>query len=219
MAASNEAEAIRIATDETPDLILLDLHLGSASGFEVCERLRSSPKTNHIPIIILTGENDRNTTVRGLLAGADDFLCKPFHWDELRARVHARLRRHEMDRDISEPSRYGNLKMDPKTKQGWISDRNIELTQFEFRMLAYFIKHRNELVERRKMLGDLWPDAVVSRRTIDTHIAHLRKKLRGFSGSLETVYGGGYMLKLSETDATQHEAEASAASEGPPAFV
>ena len=193
--ANSGSDGIRLAMSEKPDLILIDLHMPEMDGFEVCQQLRAKPATREIPIIILTGENEPDSRVKGLDAGADDYVAKPFHSEELLARIRARLRRRESDAKGLEEIRVGNLRVEPRSSQAWVNEELVHLTQVEFQVLRYFLEYPNEMISRDRLLGDLWPDSVVTSRTVDTHVAHLRKKLRKFSCRLKTVFRGGYILE------------------------
>lgn len=193
--AGSGRDGILSAVREQPDLILLDVNMPEMDGFEVCKRLREQPGTRQIPIIMLTTASSLDSRVKGLDLGADDYITKPFQVRELVARIQARLRRHEMDRKAESAVTLGNLKLDSKSFQVWVNEESVKLTRIEFELLRYFLEHPNQVVDRQKLLGDLWPDAVVTNRTVDTHVANLRKKIRGFSYPLETIYGSGYILK------------------------
>ena len=195
LTAMNGREGIVTAVREQPDLILLDVNMPEMDGFEVCKRLREQPGTRQIPIIMLTTASSLDSRVKGLDLGADDYITKPFQVRELVARIHARVRRHEADRKAETTMELGNLKLDSKSFQVWVNRESVKLTRIEFELLRYFMEHPNEVVDRQKLLGDLWPDAVVTNRTVDTHVANLRKKIKGFSYPLETIYGSGYILK------------------------
>lgn len=195
--ASSGREGIVTAVREQPDLILLDVNMPEMDGFDVCKRLREQPGTRQIPIIMLTTASSLDSRVKGLDLGADDYITKPFQIRELVARIQARLRRQENDRKAETSMELGNLKLDSKSFQVWVNGEAIKLTRIEFELLRYFLEHPNQVVDRQKLLGDLWPDAIVTNRTVDTHVANLRKKIKGFSYPLETIYGSGYILKSS----------------------
>jgi DNA-binding response OmpR family regulator len=197
LTASSGRDGIVAAVREQPDLILLDVNMPEMDGFDVCKRLREQPGTRQIPIIMLTTASSLDSRVKGLDLGADDYITKPFQVRELVARIHARVRRHELDRKAETSVELGNLKLDSKSFQVWVAGESVKLTRIEFELLRYFIEHPNQVVDRQKLLGDLWPDAVVTNRTVDTHVANLRKKIKGFSYPLETIYGSGYILKTS----------------------
>jgi DNA-binding response OmpR family regulator len=194
---SSGREGLLVAVREQPDLILLDINMPEMNGFEVCRRLREQPSTRQIPIVMLTTASSLDCRVKGLDVGADDYITKPFQIRELVARIHARLRRNDIDVSFEAVVELGNLKLDSKSFQVWVNQEQVKLTRLEFELLRYFLQHPNHVVDRQKLLGDLWPDAVVTNRTVDTHVANLRKKIKGFSHPLETIYGSGYILKVS----------------------
>lgn len=193
--AGSGKEGLQLAIREQPDLILLDVNMPEMDGFEVCKRLREQPVTRNIPIIMLTTVTGVDSRVKGLEIGADDYIGKPFQSKELLARIGARLRRFEQEKKTDSVMAMGNLKLAPKSFQVWVETKEVHLTRIEFEILRYFLDHPNEVIERKKLLGDLWPDAIVTNRTVDTHVANLRKKIRGFNCPLETIYGAGYVLK------------------------
>ena len=131
-------------------------------GFEVCRRLRNQPSTRHIPIIMLTGEDALDSRVQALDFGADDYVCKPFEYKELIARIHARLRRNQFYQKLEAEVQLGNLWMDPKSCQVRIAEQLVKLTQLEFDLLRYFLERPNQVVDRSRILADLWPDAIVA---------------------------------------------------------
>ena len=193
--ASSGKQGISAAISENPELIILDVHMPEMDGFEVCRRLRNQPATRHIPIIMLTGEDALDSRVQALDFGADDYVCKPFQYKELIARIHARLRRNQFYRKLEAEVQLGNLWLNPKSCQVRIHEKLVKLTQFEFDLLRYFLERPNQVIDRSRILADLWPDAIVADRTVDTHIANLRRKIKDFTYSLETVYGAGYVLR------------------------
>lgn len=190
-------DGIQAAVRIQPDIILLDVNMPDMDGFEVTKRLREQPSTRSIPIVMLTASTALDSRVKGLDQGADDYVTKPFQARELLARLNARLRRFEVDQKQAGELSLGNLRLDPKSFQVWVENEEVRLTQMEFELLRYFLEHPNEVIARSKLLGDLWPDAVVTDRTVDTHIANLRKKIKKFNYPLTTIYGAGYILKTS----------------------
>lgn len=195
LTATSGREGIQTAVQSQPDVILLDVNMPEMDGFEVCKRLREQPSTRHIPIIMLTTASGLDSRVKGLEIGADDYVSKPFQVRELVARVNARVRRTEFETKSNSEVSVGNLRLDPKSCQVWVDNVEVHLTQMEFEILRYFLEHPNTVIARNKLLADLWPDAIVTDRTVDTHIANLRKKIKGFTHPLETIYGAGYILK------------------------
>jgi DNA-binding response OmpR family regulator len=196
LVATSGAEGLRSAQSDRPDLILVDINMPEMNGFKVCESLRAKPSTRDIPIIILTGEAEPQSRVKGLDSGADDYISKPFHPPEFLARVRARLRRREAERKGTEEILLGNLRLDPKSSQVFVNEKAVVFTQVELQVLRYFLDNPNELISRERLLGDIWPASVVTARTVDTHVSHLRKKLKDCSFRLKTVFRGGYMLEV-----------------------
>ncbi len=196
--ASSGREGIQLAIQHQPDVILLDVNMPDMDGFEVCQRLREQPKTRHLAIIMLTTASSLDSRVKGLDIGADDYITKPFQVRELIARVNARVRRQAYTEKNDSEISVGNLRLNPKALDVFVNDVPVKLTQLEFDLLRYFIEHPNEVIDRNRLLGDLWPDAVVTDRTVDTHVANLRKKIKGFNCALTTVYGAGYILKTGQ---------------------
>jgi DNA-binding response OmpR family regulator len=193
--ASSGREGIQLAVQERPDVILLDVNMPEMDGFEVCQRIREQPSTRAIPVLMLTTAAGLDSRVKGLDLGADDYIPKPFQLRELIARINARLRRQEIAKREGDVIALSNLRLAPKSFEVWVDDRSVRLTRIEFDLLRYFLERPDVVVERNKLLGDLWPDSVVTDRTVDTHVANLRKKIRGFTCPLETIYGAGYILR------------------------
>ena len=197
LTASQGKEAQAIAARDRPDLILLDLHLPDQHGFEIFKMLREQIKTREIPVIMLTGDGDPETLEKGLHLGASDYLRKPFHARELIARIEARIRDSAPEATEKTSSRtLGNLTFDTESHLVTVAGESVILTDFELQLLAYLVDHVGKVVNRQRLLSVLWPDSVVSPRTVDTHVAHLRKKLRGFNHEIRTIHRAGYILGL-----------------------
>jgi DNA-binding response OmpR family regulator len=176
------------------DLVVLDLGLPGMSGAEVCREARAKEVTT--PILILTGEDKVETKVDLLLSGADDYLVKPFSFEELLARIHA-LSRRPTD---TKPAvlHVGDLELDPAAHRVKKDGAPLELTLKEFMLLEYFMRHPNEVVNREDLLTHLWDFNYESfSNVIDVHIKNLRRKLgsTGDDSILETVRGIGYRLR------------------------
>ena len=211
LSALDGREGLSLSQRELPDLILLDLGLPDYDGFELCKTLRENPRNRSVPILVLTGDADPASAVTALGLGADDYVRKPFHSGELRARIDARLRQ-KVETELGERDRVhlGNLVIDCKTQEVRVADEIVTLTQFELQLLTYLIDHMGEVVLRQKLFGVLWPDSIVNARTIDTHVAHLRKKLVNFDHQIRTVHRAGYKL-VPAADAAQAADEAAEA--------
>ena len=178
------------------DLILLDLNLPGKSGAEICQEVRDKGVTT--PILILTAHAETENKVNLLLSGADDYVVKPFSFDELAARIQALLRRPKE----SKPTKLagGELELDPAAHTVTKNGAPIELTLKEFMLLEYFMRRPNEVVNREDLLTHLWDFNYESfSNVIDVHVKNLRRKLDEGNESdsmLETVRGIGYKLRV-----------------------
>jgi len=177
-----------------PALIVLDVMLPKVDGFDVCRRLRSAG--NDVPIIMLTARDEDIDKILGLELGADDYLTKPFNPRELVARVKAILRRSESKKDSDDkPIHRGDLMIDPATREARLSSRTLDLRAQEFDLLLTLAESPGRVFSREQLLQLAWGfDYYGQTRTVDVHIAHLRKKLDGGSVKIETVTGVGYKL-------------------------
>ena len=193
--AENGRIALQKAIEFVPDLILLDVTMPEMKGTEVCQKLKAHPATRAIPIIMLTAHSEVPDRVQGLQVGADDYVCKPFHAEELRARIDARLRSTQVQAEAVQVRSLGNLSVDPATREAKVGDRDLKLTALECDLLQYFMARVDKVVPRKELLGALWPDAIVTHRTVDTHVANLRKKVAGFDHEFESIHGTGYRLR------------------------
>jgi DNA-binding response OmpR family regulator len=180
-----------------PDALVLDIMLPKLDGLEVVRRLRS--EDNPIPIIMLTARDDDYDKILGLELGADDYLTKPFNPRELVARVKALLRRQERfaAHAATQPQamRLGNTEIDPGAREVRVDGREVPLRAQEFELLWVFAQHRGIVLTREQLLRLAWGyDYVGQTRTVDVHIAQLRKKLAASDLKIETVTGVGYKL-------------------------
>lgn len=194
--AGDGEEALLLATERKPDLVLLDWMLPLLSGIEVCRRLRRSSDGKNTPIIMLTARGEEGDRVRGLNSGADDYVTKPFSPSELIARVRAVLRRARPSTE-EETLRYGDLLMDLAAHRVKRSSRDIHLGPTEFRLLRHFLEHPGRVFSREQLLDTVWgPDVYVEPRTVDVHIRRLRKALNSDQDDdlIRTVRSAGYAL-------------------------
>jgi DNA-binding response OmpR family regulator len=188
---------LRLATESTPDLMILDVMLPKMNGLEVCKRLRGDG--SQLPIIMLTARGQEIDKVLGLKLGADDYVTKPFSFMELMARVEAVLRRCGSDR-VSRTTlgshSFGDVAVDFDHHEARKADEPIELSPREFQLLAYFVQHRGEVLSREQLLDAVWGyDTIPFTRTVDTHVAKLRKKIEDNPSDpkfLITVHRLGY---------------------------
>jgi DNA-binding response OmpR family regulator len=187
-----EAALASVARDH-PALIVLDVMLPKLDGFEVCRRLRAT--NDSAAILMLTARDEDIDKILGLELGADDYLTKPFNPRELVARVKAILRRSERKIDDSAPIHLGDLMIDPARREVRVDSRSLDLRAQEFDLLLALANHRGLVLSREQILQKAWGfDFYGQTRTVDVHIAHLRKKLEPSNVKIETVTGVGYKL-------------------------
>jgi two-component system alkaline phosphatase synthesis response regulator PhoP len=188
--------ALRMVTENPPDLILLDLNLPVLSGLEVCRILRSRPATAHVPIIMLTARTSESDRVTGLDVGADDYVTKPFSLRELAARVRAILRRggDQARKELSPLVYRGkHLVADFDAVAVSVDGSQVRLTRREFELLRYLVENRNRVLSRDRLLERVWGyDRFVETRSVDVHVGRLRGKLGQAGRQIETVVGLGY---------------------------
>jgi two-component system response regulator RegX3 len=194
--AADGEEGLREALHGGFDLVVLDVMLPRRSGFEVCAELRvARPR---LPILMLTARGAEEDVLRGFRAGADDYVTKPFSLAELVARVEALLRRAgRLPAAARTPFAVGGLAVDPERLVAERDGTSIELTRREADMLALFARERGRIVSRRMLLTEVWGMEAADRvetRTVDMHVAKLRKKLGDARAAIETVRGEGYRL-------------------------
>lgn len=187
------------ATNETFDLIILDVMLPHLSGFDICRDLRQ--RGVGTPIIMLTARGQIADKIVGLKLGADDYVTKPFEMMELLARVEAQLRRATVGGKLStEVYQFGDVRVDFRRAEAYRGENVVELSAKEFKLLRYLIEHRGAALSRDELLNEVWGyEAAVSTRTVDVHIAWLRQKLepnQGHPQFILTIHGLGY--KFSE---------------------
>jgi len=203
--SANDGEAaLEKVARQYPALVVLDVMLPKLDGFEVCRRLRAMQ--NSIAILILTARDEDIDKILGLELGADDYLTKPFNPRELVARVKAILRRGErsLKADDTVPIYLGDLTIDAARREVKLSGnqhgstRDLDLRTQEFDLLLTLAEHRGLVLSREQILQKAWGfDFYGQTRTVDVHVAHLRKKLEQSSVKIETVTGVGYKLVVS----------------------
>ncbi len=194
--ATTGAQALDLASRQTPHLILLDLMLPDMSGTEVCRRLRAWEATRKVPIIMCTARSEEIDRVVGFEVGADDYVVKPFSVRELLLRIRAVLRRTRGDENQEDWIEFGHLRIDPPGHRVWVEGEEVHLTALEFRLLLTFHERRGRVQSRERLLSDVWGYAAdVTTRTVDTHIKRLREKLGAAAGYVETVRGVGYRFR------------------------
>ena len=189
-------EAMLLAQESPPDLVLLDWMIEGLSGIEVCRRLRRLPGTANVPIIMLTARGEEADRVRGLETGADDYVTKPFSPRELVARVGAVLRRVRPAL-AGEQLVYADIEMDIVSHKVRRGGEAVALGPTEFRLLRHFLEHPGRVFSRERLLDSVWGhDNYIEPRTVDVHIRRLRKaiNLAGRDDIIRTVRSAGYAL-------------------------
>jgi two-component system response regulator RegX3 len=200
LTAADGPEALRLARQAEPDLILLDIMIPEIDGLEVCRLLR---KTSAVPIIMITALGEEVDRVVGLELGADDYICKPFGMRELLARVKAVLRRSQEpgepapDQALHGP---GNLRLDPESRQATVGGADLALTRLEFDLLHLLLVNAGRVLTRERLLEQAWGyDFVGDTRAVDSAVKRLRAKLRQAAAEadcIEAVRSVGYRIDL-----------------------
>lgn len=193
-------------TSEQFDLVLLDVQLPDGDGFSFFLELQSIPMNQETPVVFLTSRMEVSDKVTGYTLGADDYITKPIHPLEFKARMEAKLRKLESRN--SQGSRFRKdgfvFSLDKQTVvfEGSEKPMPLEMTTLEFKLFLYLIRHKDHVLSREKLIQDVWGDNLnVSDRTIDTHMSHLRKRLQGTTLTVQSVYGAGYRLSNTKTAA------------------
>jgi two-component system, OmpR family, alkaline phosphatase synthesis response regulator PhoP len=191
--AASDGEQALVAFDRAePDLVILDLMLPKMDGFEVCRQIR---RRGDVPILMLTARSEDIDAIVGLELGADDYVTKPFNPRALLARVKAILRRTDVTAKGGRPIVVGSLRIDPRRRDAYVDNRNLELRAREFDLLAALARDPGVVLTRDALLEDVWgTDFPGETRTVDVHVAEVRKKLGDAGPQIETVRGVGYRL-------------------------
>jgi two-component system phosphate regulon response regulator PhoB len=195
--ATSGERAITLAKSKPPDLVVLDLMLPGLDGLEVCRRLKNGPTTQDIPVVMLTAKGEESDVVAGLELGADDYVTKPFSPKVLVARIRAALRRKRAQADADKGTvQTRDLVIDPARREVQARGKSVSLTYTEFGIVHLLARRpgvvftRNQIVEAVR-----GGDTVVTDRSVDVHIAALRRKLGPCGRQIETVRGVGYRLR------------------------
>ena len=194
LVATDGPAAVRMAAEEQPTLILLDVMLPQMSGLDVCKQIRNS--SNDVPIIMLTARGQEVDKVLGLKIGADDYVTKPFSFMELMARVEAVLRRSSARAESSGFYEFGDVRLDFRMLEATKGSQPLDLSPLEFKLMKFFIDNRQQVVTRDQMLRSVWnSQSALFTRTVDMHVAKLRKKIEDSPNHprfIITIYGVGY---------------------------
>lgn len=190
-------EALLLASEELPDLVILDWMVEGTSGIEVCRRLRRDKETAHVPIIMLTAREAEDDRIRGLDTGADDYVTKPFSPRELLARVAAVLRRVRPAL-AGESITVGDITLDPTAHRVERGGKALALGPTEYRLLKFFMEHPRRVFSRGQLLDSVWgTGSEIEERTVDVHIRRLRKAIEvdGADDPIRTVRSAGYSFE------------------------
>jgi DNA-binding response OmpR family regulator len=197
--APSASDALRLCGYKQPDLMVLDLILPDASGLDVLREIRDADGITarfdpRLPVIVLTGRGTDAERVRGLEFGADDYVVKPFHYPELRARIAAVLRRRSERSDG--PRRVGEIVLDPARRKVWVGEREVQLSNKEFSLLRALAADPQRVFSKQDLLADVWGFRSPGRtRTLDSHASRLRRKLDPENGRyVVNCWGVGYRL-------------------------
>lgn len=199
--ASNGADALRLAQQDRPALIVLDLMLPGMSGLEVLEQLRGDEASQDIAVLLLTARRDEPDRIKGLSSGADDYLTKPFSPQELVLRVRNILRRmSQAQSGLPDVVRVGPILIDRSAHRVTVDNAELDLTPTEFKLLVTLAERRGRVQSRGLLLEIVWDAAPdIQTRTVDMHVQRLRTKLGAAGELIETVRGFGYRLRAAQT--------------------
>ena len=194
--ATNGNEGLKELKKFKPNLLLLDWMLPDFSGIEICKNIRKDSNFKNLPIIMLTAKGEEEDKIKGLDSGVDDYLTKPFSFNELFARIKAVLRRSD-PKLVSDNLEFEDLKLDRNEKRVFRNEKEIKLGPTEFRLLEFFLTNPKRVYSRDQILENVWPNNInVESRTIDVHIRRLRKSinLKNQKELIRTVRSSGYSL-------------------------
>ncbi len=180
-----------------PDLILLDIMMPQLSGMQLCQIIKADPVMKQVPVIFLTARNEAEDRIKGLEAGAEDYVSKPFDTRELLLRVGKVLTRniHTRKSATSRQIRIGEVILDEETHQVTVAGNEVVLTATEFRLLKLLMERKGRVQSRESLLTNVWNyDSEIETRTVDTHVRRLREKLGPCAGMIKTMRGVGYRV-------------------------
>ena len=194
--AINGNEGLKDLKKFEPNLLLLDWMLPDLSGIEICKSIRKDTSYKNLPVIMLTAKGEEEDKIKGLDSGADDYLTKPFSYNELLARIKAILRRSD-PKTVSDTLEFDDLRLDRLEKRVFRDSIEIKLGPTEFRLLEFFLTNPKRVFSRDQILENVWPNNInVETRTIDVHIRRLRKSININNNKelIRTVRSSGYSL-------------------------
>jgi DNA-binding response OmpR family regulator len=192
--AADGRAGVRAFFEQRPNLVVLDVGLPELDGWEVLGRIRD---LSEVPVLMLTAEGEQAQKVRGLEGGADDYVTKPFGRDELVARIHALLRRGGRGEEGEETLEDGTVTLDGAGHRVEVDGRELALTPTEFRLLAFLMRNRNQVVSQLQLLEEVWGNADADPHQVRLYVSYLRRKLNEAGvDPIETVRGFGYRYRL-----------------------
>jgi DNA-binding response OmpR family regulator len=194
VSADNGHDGVLMATDESVDFVLLDIMLPGMDGQEVLRRIRA--RRPGVPVLMLTARDEVRDKISALDGGADDYLTKPFDFEELLARMRALVRR--ADQPYVSRIEMGDLKMDLRSRRVWRGGKHVDLSSREFALLEYFVRHPEQVLSRQQILSAIWDYAFdPGSNVVDVYVSYLRNKLdrRGEPSLITTVRGAGYRFE------------------------
>lgn len=193
---NNPVKFVGLAREFQPDLIILDIMMPGLNGMQLCHIVKADPMMKHVPIIFLTARNETDDRIKGLEAGADDYVSKPFNTQELLLRVDKILMRNrQLPASDNVPVRIqiGGVILDDEIHQVTVDGNEIVLTATEFRLLKFLMERKGRVQSRESLLSNVWNyDSDIETRTVDTHVRRLREKLGDYAGMIKTMRGVGY---------------------------
>lgn len=196
--ASSGKDALKLLDERVPDLMILDIIMPGMDGITVCQRLRADPRYISLPILFLTAKGSTDDVVAGLDAGADDYVIKPFELAELRARIHALLRRGTRETAPSNAVlQIRDLRLDSDTYQAMVENHTVQLTSTEHRLLRYLMEHANQALSPGHLLQAVWeyPPNTGDPDLVRAHVRNLRAKIESDDRHyIRTIHGVGYMI-------------------------
>jgi len=194
--AQNGKEAVELAQRVLPEMILMDVMMPEMDGISATESIRGMIATRHIPILMLTAANTKDARIRAFEFGADQFIGKPFDFEELTSRLLSVYKRaRQMNNPVAKEVHFLNLELNLDAKELRIDSLRIDLSPVEFDIVKLMVLNRETLVTRSQIIEEVWKSKEAPDRVMDAHIVSIRKKLAGFRGSIKTVYGSGYILR------------------------
>jgi DNA-binding response OmpR family regulator len=192
--AADGRAGVRAFFEERPDLVVLDIGLPELDGWQVLERIRD---LSEVPVLMLTAEGEQVQKVRGLEGGADDYVTKPFGREELVARLNALLRRGSRDGGGEETLDDGTVTIDGAGRRATVDGKELALTPTEFRLLAFLMRNRNQVVSQLTLLEEVWGNTDADPKQVRLYVSYLRRKLNGAGvDPIETVRGFGYRYRI-----------------------